>query len=357
MSETTTTETKDAKPVALTVIGKTNLPKAAIEKFEVLNERAEAAVVRFQSLATEAGGLTEAGRAMVQGLMGSISPHKKGVDEEFGAAWQIPEINMNQPTTRLEGRPDTVRNGDLLAVMPPPSRVVVGILKRPLKFRVLATGHENLMFIEDQKQPECQAPDAKIGTKYGECAACQYFPLGHPANKNPNAEPTDCNYHLTFLIADEEMKNLYMLKFKSTSLKAGRALVSMVKALKGNIWEQTFQLATEEGPKNSKGLYYIFKITPGDLDPNFAADTDGDKICDAVVDVFTTVRDVTLNRYYAGILGAGKNAAAGEQQFNRDNLAAGLGDEGGVEPDLGGGSDTPKAGSGAPQVRKTSTPM
>ena len=210
-------------------------PAAALKKYEDLEMASERALAKLKDLATGAT-LTEAVRAQVQALVGRVNPNMKGLSEDVVVDWQLPEILVAQPTSTFgdsrptEG-PGAIGNGALVVIAGRKS--ILATLNRPFKFRVLFEYSSNIKFIQGEKAPQCQSPDAKLGSPQGECSKCPDLPMGRQPGSWDDQKHSECAYNLCYVVIDSEFSNVYEIKFSKTSLKAGKALATAIRVGQG----------------------------------------------------------------------------------------------------------------------------
>ena len=343
-------------PTALVPVSSLKPPTCALKPFEELEAAGEKAISALRALGEE-GALSTDVRQQVKALINRANPKKKGLDEDVSVEWQIPEILIKQKSTELQGAlPENVKDGDIIAVIQ--RKACLGILQRPFRFRVLFEYQSNVKFEAGTKAPVCTSPDAKLGAPQGECAKCPDLPMGQQPGGFAAQKQTDCSYNLCYIVIDETYQNIYEVKFAKTSMGAGRALATLVRASDNAPWDKLFILETEK-KTNESGTYYIYKVAPAGDSP---IDEEHSKVCDALSDLYASTRHKLLHRWYAGARNAGQNAAAAEQGFNPSGLNDGLGGEG-AEPDFSEApaskpaaklADKGKSGNAA---RKSSQPM
>lgn len=330
-------------------------PPACVAKpFDDIEKAGQEAITRLRALADDAALAPETRKA-VSAMLARVNPNKKGLDADVQADLQLPEIVINQPTTELGGgKPDTAKNGDLLAVVG--RKVVTAVLPHPFKFHVLLEYQSNAKFVEGEKAPVCTSPDAKLGNPQGECEKCPDLPMGRQPGGWGDQKPTECNFSLCYVVVDEKFENIYDIKFSKTSLKGGRAVSTLIRASDGGVWVPQISVDTEK-QTNDKGTFFTLKIASTGV----KLDGEHDKVCDALYDIVNSAREKLLHRYYNAVLNAKVTAKAVEASFDRTGLAAGTG--AGEEPELGEepkkdekkaeSKTAPKGGA----ARKSSTPM
>src|SRR5258706_13295792 len=110
-------------------------------------------------------------RQVVRDLAALASPSRPGLEEMTGA-WNVPRINIAQPTTQSEAKPESAKNGDLYTTSGQ-------LLEKPWPGIPIYFSEENINFPKGGgKNPVCQAPGAKLGSRFGECFKCPTLPFG-----------------------------------------------------------------------------------------------------------------------------------------------------------------------------------
>jgi hypothetical protein len=259
-------------------------------------------------------------RKAVETLHALASPNKPGL-EEMVAAWKLPRINIAQPTTRSEAKPETARQGALYTT-------AGQLLEMPWGGIPLYIHEENINFPEQGKNPVCQAPDGKLGSPYGECLKCPHLPFGKQNAGRGDQKKTDCQSNIVAIMLAKDLSNVYMVQFGKTSRKAGSALMSLA-GQQTVLWRQSYLLNTEK-KTGDLGLYYIYKVEPtGKDNPEHVL-----KLSEALYGLYIAERRRFLAEWYLRPVRAPMVAVEAEGQFTGGALDAGLAGNEGVEPDL-----------------------
>jgi hypothetical protein len=268
--------------------------------------------------------MPENARQAVRDLAALASPSKPGL-EEMLMAWRPPRLMIAQPMTRSTAKPENAKNGDLFDT--------TGRLHAaPWTGTVIYIHEENINFKEGTKNPICSAPDAKLGSPFGECARCQYLPFGKQVRaKGEEQQITDCDNNIVAIMVPADLSNVYTVQFSKTSRKAGGALMQLAGAQR-LVWAQSYQLSTEK-KTNDSGMWWFFNVKPtGVNNPPHVA-----KLCEALYALYIAERKLMLHNHYSRPARAPQAAAEAEGQFASGAAAldAGLaGDAGGEEADL-----------------------
>lgn len=264
--------------------------------------------------------LSDATRLAVTNLAALASPNKPGL-EEMVAAWKVPRINIVQPTSQSEAKPESAKNGDLYTT-------AGQLLEKPWGGIVLYVYEENINFPPQGKIPACSAPDAKLGSPFGECVKCPHLPFGKQNGGRGDQHKTDCQNNIVAVMASVDLSQVYLVQFGKTSRKAGSALLSLA-GQQSVVWKQSYLLNTEK-KTGDLGLYYIYKIEATSKDNS--ADTQ--KVCEALYGLYVAERKKFLADWYARPMRAPVAAIEAEGQFSGGALEAGLAGNVGVEADL-----------------------
>lgn len=281
--------------------------------------------------------LTDEERARVSNLAAQANPVKEGM-EEVTTTWAVPRIQISQPTTQATARPEACKPGGLFTT-------AGGLLEAPFSFIPLYFSIEHIMFVEGQKNPQCGAPDGKLGMPYGVCLNCPHLPFGQQNGGRGDQKKTDCQNQIVVAMMASDMSQVYMCQFGKTSRGTGSALLSLAKA-QPYPWKQSYLLRTEK-KTGQVGVYYVYKVEPTGKD-----NTPGQqKIAKAFSQLHTANRKRFLADYYLRAGSATLAAAQSEVAFDPSVLAAGL-EDGGGEPDL-----SPVVPAATTAVRGSSKPM
>lgn len=273
-------------------------------------------------------------------LVDSAGQVKPGM-EEVTTRWRIPRIQIAQATSTTAAKPDSAKNGDLFTT-------AGKVLEKPFPFIPFHFSQENIMFPMGAKAPSCQAPDAKLGSPFGECQKCPHLPFGMQNGGKGDQKKTECQNQIVVVALSRDLTQVYMIQFSKTSRGAGSALQSLAGQMPVP-WQQSYLLETEKG-NSELGNFHKYKVAPTgkDNDPNAI------RVAQALCDLYSAERYRFLAEHYRGAASAPAMAAAAEGEFQGGKLDAGLAGE--VEPyDLG--EATAAAGSSASNVRTAAKPL
>jgi hypothetical protein len=307
----------------------------------------EAVVVqRREALSALADDTTmpDVARQAVRTLAALASPSKPGM-EEMVAAWKVPRISIVQPTSQSDNKPEAAKNGDLYTS-------AGQLLERPFSMILLYIFEENINFPTNGKNPECQAPDAKLGSPYGECLKCPHLPFGKQNGGRGDQQKTNCQNNIVAIVMSTDLTNpgVYMVQFGKTSRKAGSALLSLA-GQQTSLWRQSYLLNTEK-KTGDLGLYYIAKVEPtGKDNPEHVM-----RLAEALYGMYVAGRKMFLADWYARPARAPSAAIEAEGQFAGGALDAALAD-GGPEPDLSTPTEPAKPTSPTKGARSSNKPM
>jgi len=310
----------------------------------------EATVIRKrEELANLADDTTmpDVARQAVKTLAALASPNKPGM-EEMVAAWRVPRVSIVQPTSQSETKPEAAKNGDLYTSSGQ-------LLERPTPVIPLYFFEENINFPQQGKNPVCQAPDAKLGSPFGECLKCPHLPFGKQNAGRGEQHKTDCQNNIVAIVMSTDLVNpqVYMLQFGKTSRKAGSALLSLA-GQQTAVWRQSYLLNTEK-KTGDLGLYFVYKVEPtGKDNPEHVM-----RLAEALYGMYVAGRKLFLADCYARPARAPRAAAEAEGQFAAGALEAGLANNG-IEPDLSPVDATTPAGAKPTKggaARSSSKPM
>lgn len=275
-------------------------------------------------------------REAIKMLAKLSSPEKPGMEEVL-TAWKVPRLNIAQPTTRSEAKPESAKMGDLYTT-------AGQLLEKPWGGIPLYFYEENINFPEKSKTPACQAPDGKLGSPYGNCLTCPHLPFGKQNGGRGDQKKTDCQSNIVCVMLAVDLSQVYVVQFGKTSRKAGSAMLSLA-GQQTAVWRQSYLLTTEK-KTGDLGLYYIYKVEPTGKDNA----PDIQRLCEALYELYIAERRKFLGDWYARPQKAPMAAIEAEGEFAAGALDAGLG--GGVEPDL----STPVEAT-ASSSRTSSKPM
>jgi hypothetical protein len=278
-------------------------------------------------------------RQVVRNLVALSAPDRPGLEEMTGA-WNVPRINIAQPTTRSEAKPESAKNGSLYTTEGKLLDLPWGGI--PIYFH-----EENINFPKGGgNNPVCQSPDAKLGSPFGECLKCPNLPFGKQNGGRGEQKQTDCYSNIVAVMLAADFSQVYKVQFGKTSRKAGAALLALARQ-QPFVWKQSYLFNTEK-KTGEMGMYWIFQTQPTgkDNEPTVM------RLCEKLYGLWTAERDRFLADWYARPARAPMAAAEAEGNFEAGALDAGLG--GGVEPDL---STPPPATSSASNARTSAKPM
>lgn len=291
----------------------------------------------LRSLSSDPSIPAEVQKAVLS-LVDQAAQVKPGM-EEVTTRWRIARVQIAQATSTTAAKPDAAKNGDLYTTAGKHLEKPFGII--PFHF-----SQENIMFPVGAKAPTCQAPDAKLGSPYGECVKCPHLPFGMQNAGKGDQKKTDCQNQIVVVALAADLSQVYMIQFAKTSRAAGSAL----QALAGQQtvpWQQAYLLETEKG-NSELGNFHKYKVSPTGKNN----DEHKMKVAQALCNLYTAERYRMLGEYYRGAASAPAMAAAAEGEFQGGKLDAGLAGE--TEPyDLGEASPSTPATS----VRSAAKPM
>lgn len=302
---------------------------------QVLQDAVLAKLEALESLATDPA--TPAALQQVVANLAALASTAKPGMEEVQTSWRIPRVNIAQPTTQNEAKPESAKNGDLYTTAGAQLEKPFGII--PLYFF-----EENINFPQNSKNPACSAPDAKLGSPFGECLKCPHLPFGKQNGGRGDQHKTDCQNNIVCVALSTDLKQVVLIQFGKTSRKTGSALLSLA-GQQTHVWKQSYLLNTEK-KTGEVGVYYVFKVEPTGKDN----DAGVMKLSHALYELYNAERQRMLADWYSRPIRAPQAAVEAESQFSGGALEAGLGDDAGVEPDL---SSAPAAST----ARSSAKPM
>lgn len=258
--------------------------------------------------------------------------------EEVNTRWRIARVQIAQATSTSAAKPENAKNGDLYTT-------AGKLLEKPFGFIPFYFNFENIMFPMGAKAPSCQAPDAKLGQPYGECAKCPNLPFGLQNGGKGDQKKTDCQNQIVAVVLASDLSQVYIIQFAKTSRGAGSAVMALAGQMQFS-WQQSYLLSTEKG-NSELGNFHKMKVEPTGRDNPAHVQ----KICAALNELYSMERYRALAEWYRGASTAPAVAAAAEGEFKGGGLDAGLSGE--AEP-IGLGEDAP-APTGS--VRSAAKPM
>lgn len=260
-------------------------------------------------------------RSKLEQLFATANPVKPGM-EEINRNWEVPRLNICQPTTRRAEKPDAAKAGDLYAS-------TGAIIEKPFPFIPLMFFDEHVNFPQGSKAPDCKAPDAKFGSPRNIlCVQCPDLPFGKQNGGNGDQKKTDCFSQYVVIALTADLQSLYAIPFAKTSRTAGNALVRMAYA-QPYPWKQSYLLDTEK-KTGEQGLYFIAKISAVGKDNGDEAQ----KIAKAFSELYSASRKKALAEFYLRASMSSAQAFQAEQQFKDGMMDLGDGGEGGEEPNV-----------------------
>lgn len=327
----------------------TDAPKALIAKpsmgaLAALQDPAEldaAVLARREALTALATDPTmpESTRKALIALAALASPSKPGL-EEVVVAWRLARLNICQPTTRSEAKPESARPGDLYTT-------AGQLLEKPWAGIPIYIYEENINFPDGGKNPVCSAPDGKLGSPFGKCLECPNLPFGKQNNGRGEQKKTDCQSNIVVVMLAKDLSQVYQVQFGKTSRKAGSVIMSLA-GQQQFLWKQSYVLTTEK-KTNDAGLYYIYNVAATSKD-------NADDVCrvaEALYGLISAERKKFLADWYARPARAPIAAVEGESTFTPDKLAAGLAGSDGEEADL----SAPVKPASTSHARNSTKPM
>lgn len=256
----------------------------------------------------QSGAMPDAHRQCLVALVQQISSSKPGM-EEVTTKWKIPRMQIVQATTTSASRPDSARIGDLYSSS---GKLIV----RPHKFVPIHFSYENVMFPPGAKVPACHAPDAALGSPYGECQKCPNLPFGMQNGGRGEQKKTDCqNQIVTIVMSVDDPSQIHLVQFSKTSRRAGSALMSLAGQQRAP-WAQSYLLSTEKG-QGDMGNYFVFKVEPtGITTPDYFFES-SQMLCN----IYTAGRHMVLGDHWRAVQAAPEVAAAVEAEFSSQQVA------------------------------------
>lgn len=314
--------------VSLTVISKSAIDKNVPLGIRLANtdpaELDDAVTKALDNLSDLQGNkdLSEGQRASVSNLLALASPQRPGM-EEMAAAWRVPRIQIAQPTSQSDAKPDSARNGDLYTSSGQ-------LVERPFNFTPIYFHRENINFPQGGRTPACNSIDAKLGSPFGECERCPHLPFGMQNGGRGDQRRTDCQTSIVCAAMSNNFETgnaqIYLVHFSKTSFGAGRALMKLTTP-HPFVWKQSYLLNTEKKTAEV-GLYYAYTVVGTAKDNDQGAQL----IAQRMYALYGAERNRSLAQWYSRPARSNSVAAEAEAQFAGGALDASL-EEGG-EPDL-----------------------
>ena len=285
---------------------------------------------KFEALSSLVGEMTGEVKDGLLELTEQANPVKEGMEElEMRRGTEIPRINICQPTSNKQSKPEAVRPGDLYTdngVM----------LMRPFEFVPIYFYEEHVNFPAQSKAPECKAPDAKFGMPVGILCAggagqkpCEFLPFGKQNGGQGDQKQVSCFAQVMVVVITKDLRSLYVIPYGKTSYPAGQALARMARG-QTKPWKQSYLLDTEKKTGNATGqsvLYYVAKTAPTGKDNS----PEAFKIAGTLAALCRAQRQKSIADYYLKVENAPQTALAMEHEFVAGQMELG---DGGGEPDV-----------------------
>lgn len=133
---------------------------------------------------------------------------------------------------------------------------LTGVLLQVHQSRLLWSGD-----LQD-KRPECFSRDGTTGSKYGNCAACQFNVQHNPALReqlDKGLTPKICSYGYTYLLIDDlEVESMALLGAMGTSVRPAKVLNTQFIQRKRPIYSAVVKIESER-QVNERGKFYVLK--------------------------------------------------------------------------------------------------
>lgn len=105
-------------------------------------------------------------------------------------------------------------------------RVVKELTGHILKAQITRAKWDRTMDeLGDDKSPECAAHDGKMGSKYGNCATCQFNAFNAAKNPALKDSKTNCKTSLEIYVKCDDNAIPYHIRFSATTLKYWKAFM------------------------------------------------------------------------------------------------------------------------------------
>lgn len=255
-------------------------------------------------------------KAATEAIASLANPQRPGM-EETNTYWKVARVNIAQPTTQSDMKPEAAKQGDLYTTSGQ-------LLQRPFGIIPIYFHEENINFPQNGKIPVCQSMDAKLGSPFGECLKCPHLPLGKQPGKFEDQKKTDCTNNIVCVAMTVDLSMVCVIQFAKTSRKAGNALLSLA-GQQQFVWKQSYLLDTERASADV-GVYYKYKMSPTGKDN----DADVQLLARGLYELYVAERNRGLHMHYNRVASAPQVAAESEASFAAGALDVGLGEE----PDL-----------------------
>jgi hypothetical protein len=310
------TPTENGKTNAL-VLASAGIALPTKEQIDKLAATADEKRVALAQLLLD-NEISDSVKERIQLLVELAQPQRPGM-EEYNQRWDVPRVNICQPTTQASAKPESAKPGDLYST-------AGSLLERPFHFIPIYFHEENLLFRVGEKAPECKAIDAKIGSPYGLCTACPHLPFGKQNGGQGEQKQTDCFSQLVVTVLTVDLGMVFDIPFAKTSRTAGNALAALARA-QSFPWKQSYMLDTEK-KTGEKGVYHVARIVPVGKDNTAEAI----KIGRVFSELYGANRKKTLADNYLAIGSARQVAVQAEKEFRRGVID--VGEDAGEEPDV-----------------------
>jgi len=105
----------------------------------------------------------------------------------------------------------------------------------------------------------CYSNDRKFGNYYGECAACQYFPVWRP---NAPKTPLYCQKFVHAFLLAKSGKEIVLIRFNRSSSSAGHQLLKFASRT-SQPWSRWYSIKTvvKVHPKKPTQRWYVYEAT------------------------------------------------------------------------------------------------
>ena len=311
------------------VLASANIKLATPKEMEDYDLQIRQKFEALSALVTEMTGEVQAG---LLELIEQANPVKEGMEElEMRRGTEIPRINICQPTSNKQSKPEAARPGDLYT-----DNGV--LLERPFEFVPIYFYEEHVNFPAQSKAPECKAPDAKYGMPFGLLCAggsgqkpCDFLPFGKQNGGQGDQKQVTCFAQVMVVVITKDLHSLYVIPYGKTSYSAGQALARMARG-QTKPWKQSYLLDTEKKTGNATGqsvLYYVAKTAPTGKDNS----PEVFRIAGTLAALCRAQRQKSIADYYLKVENAPATALAMEHEFVQGQMELGEGSEPNVMPD------------------------
>ena len=174
----------------------------------------------------------------INGIFERLSPVRKGI-YAADAKLDMVEIRLYQGTGTDPNRPSNCNPGQYyLTSKENIGPVFEGIVVLIWQGRTMWGDRE-----ENNRVPQCQSMDRKIGSNYGPCESCPHLPWR-------DGKKQLCSDDCGAFMLTKDLKELVLVRFARTSEPAGRQLMRLVRKTRLP-WIKTYKISAEE-KKNEK---------------------------------------------------------------------------------------------------------